>query len=677
MFRRFTFLTFFKPASTLAIVTLWSLILSLMMLGLGSTPAYAHRPHDVVAAVQVSPTYSEDSTLYIIVRNNLFRSENGGETWDRLSTGLDDQQFPASLAVAPANGKVLYTASPEAGIYQSLDGGNTWQPSNGDLTDIAINWVRVAPDDANLVFAQIDDTALYKTTDGGKNWTAVIADRMVTALAWSPDRSLLLMGDADGNLYRSDDEGDTWQRLVSLPQGDIISQLAFSPNFASDRTFWVATGSQGVYRSTDAGQTLSAQNQGLDDLRVEDIAAQADGNLLISTWERGYWHWDTEQQLWINTEEGLTRDAQADEMGVPHFTDLSFSNTFGTDRTVFLAGFDGLYRSTNGGETWTPLETLSLGTIIDMAISPTFAQDNTLAVATYVGELYLSRDRGETWEAINQDLYLPRFTQNFRPIVTERGEQDPRRFFDIEISPNYVNDQTLFASILYDTVLRSTNSGQNWALVNTAKRGVSLALSPNFKQDQTVFSTNQSGLIYRSQDGGRSFQQVAEGPAQVGNNSPSLRVSPNFAQDSTVFTTGEEGVYRSEDGGQTWQSLTQGTPLTEAGELQLAIAADYADSQTVFAASHQGLYRSQDRGNTWQAIDNESLNTQSWIEAITLSPNYGQDKTLMVSVRGQGLLISTDGGQSFAKTGNHHLGNGPNEYGAVSRATTSVLSQLC
>ncbi|HEY9648560.1 MAG TPA: YCF48-related protein [Chroococcidiopsis sp.] len=630
------------------------------MWGIGDQPAYAHRPHDVVSAVQVSSAYSEDSTVYIIVRNNLFRSSDGGNSWTRLVNGLDNGLFLSSLAVAPSDRNVLYTSAEKAGIYQSLDGGDTWKRVNGSLENLDIKWLQVSPTDANLVFAQIGEKTLYKTQDGGQSWKLVNPNVSATALTWSPDRSIIFLADAKGNLYRSDDQGDTWKFAIALPKADVIRGIVFSPDFANNQTFWVGTSQQGVYQSPNGGQTLVEQNQGLDDLRVEDIAVQPNSELSIVTWQGGYWHWDAAQRQWINADNGLTRDAMADSEAVAHFSDFSFSNAFDTDHSLFLGGFDGLYKSTNSGQTWVQLETLSLGTIIDLAISPTFQQDNTLAVATYVGELYLSQDRGDTWRAINQDLYLPRFTGSFQPIDIEKGEQDPRRFFDIEISPNYISDRTLFASILYQTILRSANQGQNWSLVNLDQsvRGVSLAISPNFKQDKTIFSTSQKGLIYRSQDGGNSFQKIGEGPAQVDNHSPFLVLSPNFTQDSTLFVNGPQGVYRSIDGGKTWQLLTEGTPLEKAGEIQLAISADFAASQTLFAASQNGLYRSQDRGETWQLLTSAGLGTQSWVEAIALSPNYAHDQTLMISVQGTGLLKSVDGGQTFTAAGNPNISIG-------------------
>ena len=641
----------------LAIATLWTLIISLGLFGVGGAPAYAHRPHDVVSAVQVSPAYSQDSTVYIIVRNNLFRSSDGGNTWKRLVHGLDNRQVPSSLVAAPSDRQVLYMAAVESGVYRSLDGGDTWQSANGDLTDLAVNWLQVSPDDASLVFAQVGEKTLYKTANGGAAWVPVLTDSPAVALAWSPDRSTLLIGTDQGQLYRSDDQGDTWKFEIALPATDTIRRIVFSPNFTQDQTFWVGTGQHGVYQTTDAGQTFVRQNVGLTDLRIEDMAVLADGSRFIATWEGGYWRWDANQQQWINTDEGLTRDPMADDEAVPHFEDLGFSNTFDTDGTVFLGGFDGLYKSTNHGKTWTPLETLSSGAVIDLAISPQFGQDKTLAIATYVGELYLSQDRGETWRAINQDLHLPRFSGNFKPIVTENGDQDPRRFFDMEFSPDYAHDQTLFTSILYSKILRSANGGDNWSLVTLDQnvRGVSLAVSPNFKQDKNVFSTSQKGLIYRSQDGGQSFKQIAKGPAQTGNNSPSLVVSPSFTQDSTLFSSGEQGVYRSEDGGNTWTLLTEGTALQQTGEIQLAIAPDFEASQTLFAASKQGLYRSQNRGGAWEAVDSENFGVHPWIEAIALSPNYKHDHTVVVTVRGLGQFKSQDGGDTFAPMGNPQL----------------------
>ncbi|NER79668.1 MAG: hypothetical protein F6K42_08810 [Leptolyngbya sp. SIO1D8] len=631
-----------------------ALLLGLSCWGIAPVPAYAHRPHDVVPQVAVSPTYDQDSTVYVLARNNLLRSQDRGETWFRLNHGLDNRNILNSLAIAPGDLPVLFATTSGDGLYRSADGGNTWKTVNNGLASLDLRWVEVSPANSQLAFTQTHNGRLYRTDNGGTQWTAVLTDTPANTLAFSQSDALLLLGDDQGTLWQSEDNGNSWQEMAQLPAAGAIQKIVVTADGAVGQIIYVGTALDGVYQSSDRGQTFIPMNDGLTDLRIQDLLVTPNNLVIISTWEAGAWQWDSAQAQWQEMAQGLTRDKQAYGMEVPHFYELAVSPAYGTDHELFLGGFDGLFRSQEDIPLWSQLETLSPSAVIEMAVSPTFAVDQTIAIATYVGELYISSDGGETWKAIHQDLHLPRFTLDFQPLG---DDQDPRRFFDIDLSSNYAEDETLFSTILYSKILHSVNGGENWSIrqLNRAVRGVSLAISPNFEADQTVFSTNQKGLVFRSQDGGKRYEQVGKLDEQPGNDSPSLVISPDFATDQTLFNTGKQGIYKSADAGNSWDLLTAGTELEAAGGAQIEISPDFGNDQTLFVGTRDGLYRTQDGGGTWQRLQSQSYGNAPYIEAIAFSPNYGNDQTVMVSIRGRGLFKSQDGGNTFGPSGNPDL----------------------
>ena len=79
---------------------------------------------------------------------------------------------------------------------------------------------------------------------------------------------------------------------------------------------------------------------------------------------------------------------------------MRISDTFSKDKTIFLAAFDGLFKSTDGGQVWKKIDTLSANIIVGLAISPSYSSDSTVAIATYLGGAYSSDDQGTTWSAI-------------------------------------------------------------------------------------------------------------------------------------------------------------------------------------------------------------------------------------------------------------------------------------
>jgi hypothetical protein len=202
---------------------------------------------------------------------------------------------------------------------------------------------------------------------------------------------------------------------------------------------------------------------------------------------------------------------------------LAFSPDYANDSTVFAAvdaGISytgGVYKSTDGGETWTQVNSgLPYPLAHSVAISPNYADDSTVFAGTYHG-VYKSTDGGETWTRMNCYYYVQ----------------------SVAISPDYANDPTVFA-VTDDGVYKSTDGGETWTqigLINTVV--YSVAVSPNYADDSTVFAGTYPGGVYISTNGGESWTQIGLINTVV----YSVAVSPNYADDSTVFAGTSGGVF--------------------------------------------------------------------------------------------------------------------------------------
>ena len=607
-------------------------------------PALAHRPHDVVTQVKLSPTYGQDQTVYILVRGNLFKSTDGGESWQRLVYGLDNLKPFSAIAVDAAAGNVLMAATQGDGVYRSEDGGDSWRAVNNGLASLDISLTYVMPGRSSVAAAAAG--GLYRTDTGEETWTLTLGpEHQVSALAGKDSR--LWVGETSGQVMESDDGGQTWQPLASLP--DNITAL--TPG--RDGTLYAGTASQGVFALQLSTGAVTELNQNLVDRRIQDLKRLPGraGQLMISTWDQGVGISAGSGHRWQTYDQGLTKDKMADDEGVTHFSEIAISDRFETDQTAFVGGFNGLYKSTDGGETWQELITLSPDTVVAMDVSPEYAEDGSLAIATYVGKIFTSQDRGNTWQLAMTGVDVPRLTRNFSTPY-----QDPRRFFDIAFSPNYGSDSTLWTTTLWTKFLHSDSSGDRWSIraLKQEARGLTLLPSPDFARDRTLFIGNQKSVIYRSQDGGSTFEAVAKLPWERGNDSPSMAISPDFGTDQTLYTVAETGVYRSTDAGQTWESTTADHPLAELGGLQVTISPGYGQDQTLYVGSSDGLFQTVDGGESWQRLDLVGRD-RTIVEAVALSPSYAEDRTLLVSLRGRGLFKSTDGGQNFAPIGDRRL----------------------
>ena len=169
----------------------------------------------------------------------------------------------------------------------------------------------------------------------------------------APPRRPCSPGTLSGHLLRSTDGGSSFSPIASGLPTDQISGLATSPDYDRDHTVWASLANHGVYRSTDRGQT------------------------------------------WTRTSRGLSTDMQAHVVKVAEFRGISAaSGAHGTE--LYEAGFDGLFHSWTAARTWKESQTL-VDFITGLDVSPEYANDRTVAAATYVKGVYLSTDAGRRW----------------------------------------------------------------------------------------------------------------------------------------------------------------------------------------------------------------------------------------------------------------------------------------
>ena len=442
-----------------------------------------------------------------------------------------------------------------------------------------------------------------------------------------------------------------------------------SPNFALDETFWVGTEQKGIWKTVNAGASFTQANQGISDLSITSLTISPnylrDRIILASTWREGVFWSDNGGENWEQYSKGLTKDNQADlpNFNRPHFSDLSISQGYSQDRTVFLASFDGLFKSIDGGRVWRELNTLSSNIIVGLDVSPDYQNDSTIAISTYLGGAYLSQDAGVTWTTINQGLAKDNWLKRIAKQMLQDGHV--ARLFGIEFSPNYRQDQTIF-SPSWTYFLKSTNKGRQWKKIPLTDNKssplnrptkYSIVVSPNFADDKTIYLGSMQGtgedFILKSTDGGLSFSVVGniKGQAVV-----YLAISSDFATDKTLYAGVKDGVYKTVDGGQTWQSSSDGMPAMPE-ESKLTISPNYKADRTVFAGTAAGLFVTKDEGQSWRKLILNADTEHGYVDAVAISPDYQSDRTLLVSFRGEGLFRSVDGGLSFSRIGDNLLNN--------------------
>ena len=416
---------------------------------------------------------------------------------------------------------------------------------------------------------------------------------------------------------------------------------------------FVGSAQNGVFRSGDGGKTYEVCGKGLTEPKIVGLTVSPfyaeDGRVFASTWNKGVFRSTDRGHSWKLGKKGLQKHVQADARKLPHFEQIRIPRSFDGDQPIFLGAYDGLFKSTDGGATWAVKDTMPLGLIIDLTVSPNFANDSTLAFCSYWKGVAISRDAGKTWKAMHRQTEI--FDDAPRKII---------RLHSIAFSPDYAEDGTLYVGVR-NQLLKTQNDGKSWEAFDIFGAAGDddviidrIAFSSDFKNDgvmfvggRTGYSSTRRGAVYQSTDGGKSFNMSLELDELYLH---SLVISPNFAEDGIVFASGGDGgssLYRTTDAGENWSSLTDEIEILGDEGVEVAISPQFSHDGSVFCGTGKGLFQTSDQGDTWKQIPVLEPETSQFVQTIAISPDFAKDQTLLIALRGKGNFVSNDGGASF------------------------------
>jgi len=228
----------------------------------------------------------------------------------------------------------------------------------------------------------------------------------------------------------------------------------------------------------------------------------------------------------------------------------------------------GMYRSTDNGENWTPI---NAGLTTARPNCLIINRNGDIFAGTMAG-VYRSTDNGETWSPSSVGMQ--------------------RRVFSLAISPTgHIFAGTDYADPVYDGgVYRSTDNGSSWTLVRTGlpetNGGILFVEALAISSDGRIFAGTSYGVFCSRDDGGT----WAITPGMTGFRDTGVT---ELAINSTghIFASTQDGIFRSTDNGEKW---TQTLPEV-ASYAQAIIVSSSGD----ILVGDQGVYRSTDNGGTW------------------------------------------------------------------------------
>ncbi|HEY4425616.1 MAG TPA: hypothetical protein VGN10_15505 [Pyrinomonadaceae bacterium] len=528
----------------------------------------------------------------------VYRSRDGGVTWQKVlfkndDVGAIDLQFdpvdskivyatlwnvrrPPWFIYAPANG-------PGAGIFKSVDGGTTWKEiSEGiPLDGRGHIGIAVAPTNRNRLYAVVDakDGGVFISNDAGATWTRLSNDKRLWDRGWYFEKVTADPKNADivyvmnTSMYRSTDAGKTWTPIKGAPGGDDYHQLWINPD---DPKRMILASDQGTIVSVDGAATWSSwYNQ--PTAQIYHVAAdyrfpywvtgaQQDSGA-VGTPSRSI-HSDISNRDW----EGLCAGGEAGYTAPdPLHPEILFGGT--VSRCNVLTGETKNVSPERGG---------TAGQFRHAWTQPLVFSKADRHALYYANQfLYKTTNGGESWTQISADMTRedPGVPSNLNDAAAADAPADKRRGVIYTIAPSPLRAPTIWIGTDDGLIHLTKDDGKTWQNVTppamTSWSKVVMIEASHFDVNEAYAAVERHQLadyephIYRTLDSGKTWTEITRGlPAGV--YVQTVKEDPH--RRGLLFTGTERNVFVSFDDGDHWQSLQLNLPA--ASMRDIAVHAD-------------------------------------------------------------------------------------------------------
>ena len=298
------------------------------------------------------------------------------------------------------------------GIWRSTDGGDTWaKVRQGIYGEAAVRSLAVHPHDSRIIYAGAD-SGIYRSENKGESWERLdspMNDIPIWALAIDPvDPNIIFAGTRPSALFRSRDGGLKWERLSvelaeTCPAVQIPRVTALLVDPVEHNNIWAGIEVDGVRRSRDGGNTWEVVTGGLTDPDIHNLAVIAGPPKTLLT--------ITPREVFASTDDGTTWEPQGAGSQVSPYYCRAIAVAQGDPEVVYMGNGDGAYgslgaihRSRDRGRTWEslPLPVEPNGSIWDLAANP--ADPNFVLASSINGQVLFSDDGGDSWTKSRKDF---------------------------------------------------------------------------------------------------------------------------------------------------------------------------------------------------------------------------------------------------------------------------------
>jgi photosystem II stability/assembly factor-like uncharacterized protein len=534
----------------------------------------------------------------------VFRSLDGGESWQAWSEGLEE---PMILTVAWGGPEGTALSGTATGIWRRGP-GESWARVSSSPTGPIYELV-FEPGSASSVYAGTDHSGVHRSADGGRSWSAAgLSGQLIRSLQFDANRRLWAA--ANSGIHRSDNGGGSWSSRTPDLGGASGTFNAIGLDSSDGNRAWTIAQSR-LFRSVDGGGTWSNTIGPLaapanvirvrpgDPMSLEIALGGALGGVVRTNDAGATWIFDAVSE----------NELMMAEPPTPLSSPLPGS--FGLVRApeAIVAGTErGVFRLSDGAQSWTPS---SRGLAVqEIAALERFG--GRLLTSTSDGLMFRT-DEGGRW----------------RIVPAGSGIAVPETFFALR-----ADDATgTIWSAAGTGVYRSSDGGATWQRFFAQHGLLHSARSVAVTSAGTPLVGTFLGGVYRSLDGGSSWQASNTGLSNL--TVRALDVDPQAP--GTVWAGTDAGLFRSASSGESW-SAASGS-LSGAA---VAAVSDGAAPGLVLAGTRDGrIHRSTDAGASWSVA-----HTAASGSPVTALDSHGDGLVVAGTESGE-VLVGTAGASSW------------------------------
>jgi photosystem II stability/assembly factor-like uncharacterized protein len=601
-----------------------------------------------VGALAVAP--SDPNVIYAgmgetTIRGNVshgdgvYKSTDAGKTWTHL--GLAETRGIGKVRVDPRNPDVVFVAAfghahgpnPERGLYRSTNGGKTWDLVLHRSDDAGANDLSIDPLNPRNVYVSFWEArrsphdlvsggpgcGLWKSTDGGDTWTDLTDKpgmpkglKGKIAVSVSParaDRIYIMVEHEDGGVFRSDDGGESWVRLSEdrtlRQRAWYYSHIIADPGDAD--TVWVLNVE--MYRSIDAGKTFQCvpaphgdnHDLWIDPANPRRIILGNDGGATISinggvSWSEQY-NQPTAEFYHVTADNRTPYRVYGSQQDNTSMSVASYASSGMITRVDWY--------DVGGGEA---------GYI---QVDPRNA--NIVYAGEYQG--YMTRYDHAQRQARSISVWPEDYSGHGAEDYTYRFQWT----YPILISPH--DADTVYCG--GNHVFKTTNEGQSWAAISPdltrndpSKLGPSggpitkdntgaeiyctvFAIAESPKQAGLIWAGTDDGLVHVTTDGGANWAKVTPPDLPEWALISIIEASPHDANTAYVAANRYKHddfapyIYKTTDLGKTWKKIVGGI---RGDDFLRVVREDPVRKGMLYCGTETGIYVSWDDGIAWHRL---------------------------------------------------------------------------